>query len=137
LAALATTVPAGWSFCNGVAQMMEPKAFTVLTSCSGVPGPMSIMSPILKPESEATGIFVAPFATAFSKVVEAGATFLLGFFFGFLPLPPIMAPMPPAWQQQHKQMRRIHSQIGNCEPQEPEAVDPELADPEESLAQDP
>jgi len=66
---------------------------------------------------------------------------LVFFFLGFLP-PDIMEPMPP-WQQQHKQMRTIHSQIGNCEPQEPEAVEPEdpedppLADPEESLAHDP
>ena len=64
------------------------------------------------------------------------------FFVGFF-LPPIMEPIPPPWQQQHKQMRTIHSQIGNCEPHEPEAVepndpeDPSLADPEESLAQDP
>jgi len=44
--------------------------------------------------------------------------------------------MPP--QQQHKnKMRRIHSQIGNCEPQEPEALAQEAADPEEELAQDP
>jgi len=49
-----------------------------------------------------------------------------------------MAPMPPPWQQQHKQMSTIHNQIGNCEPQEPDALDPELSfDPEESLAQDP
>jgi len=51
-----------------------------------------------------------------------------------------MAPMPP-WQQQHKQMRMIHSQIGNCEPQEPDAVEPELAADEaqepDEVAQDP
>jgi len=65
--------------------------------------------------------------------------FLLDFFLGFLPLdiiPPI--PPPPARQQQHKQRRAIHSQIGNCDPEEPDAAEPELAaDPEESLAQDP
>jgi len=45
--------------------------------------------------------------------------------------------MPP--QQQHKnKMRRIHSQTGNCEPQEPEASAPQVADAEEEeLAQDP
>jgi len=68
----------------------------------------------------------------------AGADFLLFFFLGFLP-PDIAAP-PPARQQQHKPTRKIHSQIGNCEPKEPEAFDPELSelpDPEEALAQDP
>jgi len=64
-------------------------------------------------------------------------------FFLDLALPPDMlqAPIPPILQQ-HKQARTIHSQIGNCEPQEPEALEPELrpsmlADPEESLAHDP
>lgn len=61
--------------------------------------------------------------------------FLLFFFLGFLP--PVIAPIPPAMQQQHKPRRTIHSQIGNCEPEKPDAVEPELADPEESLAQDP
>jgi len=65
-------------------------------------------------------------------------------FFLDLALPPDMLqypPIPPILQQ-HKQARTIHSQIGNCEPQEPEALEPELrpsmlADPEESLAHDP
>jgi len=47
-----------------------------------------------------------------------------------------MIPMQPA-KRQHGTTTN-HSQIGNCEPQEPEATDPEeAADPEESLAQDP
>jgi len=58
------------------------------------------------------------------------------FFLGLLLPPDMQAPIPPILQQ-HKQARTIHSQIGNCEPQEPEAVEPELMDPEESLAQDP
>jgi len=67
----------------------------------------------------------------------AGKGLDLNFFFVGLPLPrDIIAPIPPILQQ-HKQARTIQSQIGNCEPQEPDAVDPELIDPEESLAQDP
>jgi len=65
----------------------------------------------------------------------AGVDFLDFFFLGFLP--PIEAPPAPARQQQHNNKRTIHSQIGNCEPKEPDAVEPELADPEESLAKDP
>jgi len=64
-------------------------------------------------------------------------------FFLDLGLPPDTQypPIPPILQQ-HKQARTIHSQTGNCEPQEPEALEPELrpsmlADPEESLAHDP
>jgi len=48
----------------------------------------------------------------------------------------MQAPIAPILKQ-HKQARTIHNQIGNCEPQEPDALEPELIDPEESLAQDP
>jgi len=66
-----------------------------------------------------------------------GLAWDLVFFLVGLPLPlDMQAPIAPILQQ-HKQARTIHSQIGNCEPQEPEAVEPELIDPEESLAHDP
>jgi len=124
--------------------MIEPNPVMVFTSSMGVPALILMMSPSVKPSWEATWIMFCPAAAGALNWVLAGAAFagaafdaFLAFFFFGLPLPPpIMAPMPPR-QQQHKQISTIHNQIGNCEPQEPEAVDPELADPEESLAQDP
>jgi len=65
----------------------------------------------------------------------AGLAFLLFFFLGFLP--PHMELIAPAWQQQHNAKMMTHCQICNCEPHEPDAVEPELPDPEESLALDP
>lgn len=65
----------------------------------------------------------------------AGVSFLVFFFLGFF-LPPIVAaPAPP--RQQSKAKTSSHCQICNWEPQEPDAVEPELAEPEESLALDP
>ena len=46
------------------------------------------------------------------------------------------APAPPR-KQQSKASTRSHCQICSWEPQEPDAVEPELADPKESLALDP
>jgi len=84
----------------------------------------------------------AAFSAAGTGAGAVGLALDLVFFLGFF-LPPDMlkAPIPPSVQQ-HKQARTIHSQTGNCEPQEPEALEPELrpsmlADPEESLAQEP
>jgi len=68
-----------------------------------------------------------------TSATGAGAAFLDFFFLGFLP--PIIAPAPA--RQQHNSKRAIHSQIGSWEPKEPDALEPELADPEASLAQDP
>lgn len=59
----------------------------------------------------------------------------LVFFFFFLP--PMAEAPAPAQQQHNKARSRIHCQICNWDPQEPEVVKPELADPEESLALDP
>jgi len=82
-------------------------------------------------------------ASAATGAGAAFALFLALFFFS----PPIIAAqqaIPPkqvqAIVQKHKRGAKfqIHIQIGNCEPQEPDAVEPELtADPDESLAQDP
>jgi len=63
----------------------------------------------------------------------AGFLDFLVFFFVFLP--PMQA--PPPTQQQSKAKRTIHCQICNWDPKEPEAVDPELAEPEMSLALEP
>jgi len=62
----------------------------------------------------------------------AGFLDFLVFFFVFLP--PMQA---PPTQQQSKAKRTIHCQICNWDPKEPEAVDPELAEPEMSLALEP
>merc|ERR1711970_606976 len=55
----------------------------------------------------------------------------LDFFFFLVPFLPMPAKPPPA-QQQHRARRRIHCQICSWEPQEPLAVEPELAELEES-----
>lgn len=82
-----------------------------------------------------TATLVGTSVTAAGTGAGAAGLALLFFFFLAFPLPIEKAP-PPA-QQQHNTKRRSHCQICNCEPKEPEAVEPELAELEESLALDP
>jgi hypothetical protein len=54
----------------------------------------------------------------------AGDGFLVTFFFGFF-FPPAAAPAPPPMQRQQAS-RRSHCQICMKDPEEPDAVEPEL-----------